>query len=338
MNIIEINQNNLIHNFEFFKKRTKAKICAMVKANGYGHDAKTVAQILCNKVDYFGVNNLSEAIEIREVTNKPILVVGVCEERFDDAVKYGVDLTVYNVESLQAMLSTNLPIRVHIAVNTGMNRLGFRPEEVKSVVDKINQSNLLLIGVFTHFATADSDKKYFDYQVKQFKNALNSIDTSGLIIHASNTSALKYPSIHYDMVRLGIGLYGYGQKGLRPVMRVKSKVVALHQIEKNESVGYGRGYVANEPCEVAVIPLGYADGINRHLARKIFVKINSKPCFVVSNICMDMFMVKVPKGTKIGDEVIIMDNADIWANELKTINYEVLTAFNHKRFDINVTN
>lgn len=338
MNIIEIDKNNLIYNFEFFKKQTKAKICAMVKANGYGHDAKTVAQILCKYVDYFGVNNLNEAIEIRKVTNKPILVVGASEENFIDAIKYDIELTVYNAEILQALIITNLPIKVHIAVNTGMNRLGFRPNELKTVVDKITQSDLILVGIFTHFSTADNDKGYFKLQVKQFKKALINIDTSGLIIHASNTSAFKYLGVHYDMVRLGIGLYGYGQKGLRPVMRVKSRVVAINEIDKGESVGYGLGYIANEPCKVAVIPLGYADGVNRHLARKIFVKINDKPCFVVSNICMDMFMVKVPNETKIDDEVIVMDNADLWADELKTINYEVLTAFNHKRFEINIIN
>ena len=336
MNIIEINRENLIHNVNYFKGTTKAKICAMVKANGYGHNAVAVAQILSNYVDYFGVNNIDEAIELRQngIKNN-ILVVGVFEkEDIANAYDYDIELTVDNAFRLDEIIESNLAIKVHIAVNTGMNRLGFCVNDISDVVFRCKNSNVILVGIFTHFATADMDKEYFDYQIKSFNQALSLLDTKGIIIHASNTSGLSDKRVHYDMVRIGIGLYGYGNKNLLPVMKVKSKVVAIHKISKGERVGYSNGYIADEDCYIAVVPLGYADGINRHIARRVYVRINGKLYLVASNICMDMFMVKVDKDVKLFDEVVVMDNADIWAKELDTIPYEVLTGFEHRRFNL----
>lgn len=342
MSIFEINKENLIYNVNKIKKRLSenVKFCAMVKADAYGHCAKVISKIIEPYVDYFGVATINEGIELRRNgCFKRIICVGkVFESEFKKASSYDIEIMIEDYNSLVAMQKLNLTIKVHLKIDLGMHRLGFNDKSIfkESIKFVKKQKDIKIVGVFSHFSTSDKDfymekKKIFDEYIKLLSPLKNKV-----IVHCSNSLASAYKSLQYDMVRVGLSIYGYGEKGLKKVLTIKSKVISIRKVEKGEYVGYNKGYKSDSNCIIATVFLGYYDGVNRKLANNCYVSINGRKYLVVGNICMDMFMVKIDESVSVGDDVIVCDDADYWASIIKTIPYEVLTSFKYQRMQIKI--
>ena len=349
----EINLDNIKFNLNNIKKLLKkdTKVCGIVKANAYGHGSVMVAKLLEKEnVDYLGVARLEEAIELRQNNIKlPILCLGyIPEESLDIAIKNNITLTVFSLEMANKINNLASRIKqkvlVHIKIDTGMTRIGFQVNE--STIEEISKINELefieLQGIYTHFATADEKSKEFtNIQVDRFKFIIESLKNKGIIIpikHISNSAAIiDFDDLDFDMVRCGIILYGHypseevkkSNINLRPAMTLKTKISHIKDVESNTGISYGLKYKTNHNEKIITIPIGYADGFTRMQNNpKVYVK--GKAFNVVGRICMDQCMVKIDEDIdiKVGDEVIIFGednkNIELIANDLGTINYEVL--------------
>ncbi|MBQ8749174.1 MAG: alanine racemase [Clostridia bacterium] len=336
----QINKSNLIFNVKRIKARLQdgVKFCAMVKGNAYGHNLKVISNIIKDYVDYFGVATIDEGIYLRNKCGieNSILCVGKCDVcEIKNASIYNIDITVESLEQLNQICNMDYDINVHIKVDTGMHRLGIdNIKDFKSALKLINgRSNIKLKGLFSHFNEGNENnyirqKKLFDEYLK--------LCPQNIIAHCANSLASRYNSLQYDMVRIGLSLYGYGESKLKKVLKIKSKVVSLRKVKKGEVVGYEQGYRAENDCFVATVFLGYYDGINRKLSNNAFVKINNKQYAIIGNICMDMFMVLVDDTVKVDDQVIVFEDADYWAKIVGTIPYEILTSFKADRMVLNI--
>lgn len=337
--LAEINLANITSNFKTYQSMHSQKtLIPVVKANAYGHGAIEVVNALKSiGVSLFAVSLIEEAVELREFHDDiDILVMGpITFESFITAVKHNLIITLFEHEILEAALMSNLSIRCHVKFDSGMNRLGFKSiEETVELFKKAQQSSIIIEGIFTHFSTAELNNDYLKMQNKQFSDLIKVLPFKPAIIHASNTSALLKLERNNDFTthaRLGIGLYGLSlddeKHHLKPAMVVKSKVAHLKHLKKGESVGYGATYTAQGNEMIAVIPIGYADGIIRS-NKNGYVSINNRKFPIVGSICMDMIFVKVDKNVEKMDSVIIMGDKivtiDDVAERLDTINYEVV--------------
>ncbi|MGN1227810.1 MAG: alanine racemase, partial [Christensenellales bacterium] len=222
-----------------------------------------------------------------------------------------------------------------IKIDCGMHRLGFNDiEDFKKALHIIKKcKSIKLAGVFTHFA--ESNETYY-IEKKQIFDKYLRLCPANIIKHCSNSLASRFNSLQYDMVRVGLSLYGYGESKLKKVLQVKSKVISVRKVKGGEYIGYSGGYKCDKDCIIATVFLGYYDGINRKLSNKCFVKINNQNYKIVGNICMDMFMVLVDETVKVGDEVIVFDDADYWAKIIDTIPYEILTSLKSERCEIKI--
>lgn len=333
-NYFIISKKNLLYNINYIKNKltNNTKFCAMVKADGYGHNAKIISKLIEKEVDYFGVANINEAIFLRRSgIKKPIMIVAPLSLKdCVKASKYNIEFSITNVEQIYQLLNLNIKFKVHLKINTGFNRLGIdNLDEFYKIQDLIiNSTNIKCIGVFTHFASADSDYKFLLQQIKRFEIFKKSTYLRDCLFHCGNTHcALNYSNINYDMVRVGLGIYGYGDSNLKPVLTIRSKIIQIHNIKVGDRVGYNNGFIANEECKMGVVSLGYADGINRKLCN---FKLGNNVS-IIGNICMDMFMVKINNDVKVGSIIDIFNNADIWAKQCGTISYEILTSLSYKR-------
>lgn len=346
----EVSLSAIKHNLSEIKKITSkdTKIMAVVKADAYGHGAVEVSKILeKNKVDYFAVASYSEAKELRDANIKlPILILGwTPPEVICDVADKSITQTIYDHNMLLEYLKVlkNKKLKIHLKIDTGMNRLGIFPSNAIEIIKNILKiENIELEGVFTHFSSADSDKKYTLYQFLKFKNVINKLKKEKLQIqtfHCCNSSAtVKFPQFHLDMIRPGIAIYGMlpfktNKINLMPAMSLKSKIISLKEIGKNEKISYNGTFITKRKSKIAVIPIGYADGYSRHLSNIGEVLICGKKVKVVGSICMDFIIVDVSsiKNVKIGDEVILIGRvgereitADDIAKKIGTINYEIV--------------
>ncbi len=345
----EINLDAIESNMKNISKYVKENpfpkyIYAVVKANAYGHGDVEVAEVaLSSGANGLAVAFLDEALVLRvKFPNVAILVMGVVNtEYIEIAANNNIDISIHDYEWFEkAKGYSGKPINVHLMLDTGMNRLGFKDEKkLKEVVDDLLcSSKFITKGAFTHFATADEiDPKYFLRQLKIFKEKLKIIEPLNVdCIHAPNSAAtLKYMSEFefVNAVRVGIALYGlspvaekYLPIKLEQVLGLYSKVSEIKVLTSGEKVGYGATYLATNDELIAVIPIGYADGWFRSLNHRN-VKINNKSYPIVGCICMDQMMVKVDKTIKVGDIVSLIDKeltVDDVADNLGTINYEVV--------------
>ncbi|MEG1311875.1 MAG: alanine racemase [Romboutsia sp.] len=349
----EINLDNIKFNLNNIKKLVKEdiKICAVIKANAYGHGSVEIAKFLENEnVDYFAVARLEEAIELRnEKIELPILCLGyIPEESLKLAIKNNIIITVYSLEMAQKINNISSGIKqkafVHIKIDTGMTRLGFQCNE--SSVNNIAQIHALdfveLQGIYTHFATADEVSKEFTYkQADRFKFIVDSLASKGINIpikHVSNSAAIMdCPNLNFDMIRCGIVLYGHYPSDdvikerleLKSAMTLKTKIAHIKDIECEVGISYGLKYESKQKEKIVTIPIGYADGFTR-MQNNPKVSIKGNTFNIVGRICMDQCMVKIDKeiDIKIGDEVIIFGEGNMTveniAKDLGTINYEIL--------------
>jgi len=351
----EINLDNLRDNILEVQNRVSnsTKICAVVKADAYGHGAIAVARTAVQAgVDLLAVATLSEAIELRHHFSEiPILILGYTPASSCELLlEHGIIQSVYDFEQLEIMNqiaeNKNQTLKVHIKIDTGMTRLGFKYDEnpVESVKKIIELSNIRVEGIFSHFACADEvDPKFSHLQAKRFMDIVSELETQGVHIpikHICNSAGLiNFPEYHFDMVRAGIILYGlYPSKSmkdkitLKAVLELKAKISNVNVISSNEGVSYGQIYKAVEKTKIATLPIGYADGFIRAYSKGGKISYQNEYFPLVGRICMDQCMVNIgSKDVAIGDTVTIMGgnnrdacSVDDYATISDSINYEVV--------------
>ncbi|MCG8579466.1 MAG: bifunctional UDP-N-acetylmuramoyl-tripeptide:D-alanyl-D-alanine ligase/alanine racemase [Bacteroidales bacterium] len=352
--VLEINLNALAENVKYFRSQLKkgTKLLAMVKAFSYGTGSFEIANLLSHqKVDYLGVAFADEGIELRKAGIKlPIIVMNPELSSFPIMLEYELEPEIYSFEVLEAFLSavqrqglSRVP--VHIKVDTGMNRLGFLPDELNALIERISkQSSVYVSSVFSHLAGSDDaiHDGFTQQQIDRFKSCCLELEDGlgySFIRHILNSAGIeRFPNAQLDMVRLGIGMYGVssvGNQSLQQVNTLNSYVSQLKMIKAGETVGYSRKGKSDKDMQIAVIPIGYADGYNRRLSNGVgHVIINGKPARLVGNICMDMCMVDVTDiNVKTGDKVEIFGpqlTIHELAQKLETIPYEILTSISRR--------
>lgn len=329
------------------------KTCAVVKANAYGHGSVPVAKHIANQVDYFAVACIEEALELREGgIDKPILVLSYTHPTwYRRLIENKITATVYNESEAELLGQTAVDMdtatTVHLAVDTGMGRIGFLPTEdgAEAISCIAKMPGLRLEGLFTHYACADwADKTDKNRQTALFDALLDMLNARGVEIpikHACNSAGTMEPDKQYDMCRLGIAMYGLypseqmsrEQVKLEPVMKVVSHVVHIKTVPAGTQIGYGHIYTAPTQRKIATVAIGYADGYNRCLTGVGYVLIHGKKAPVVGKVCMDLITVDITdiNNVSVGDCAVILGksgNAEITAEELgemsHSFNYEVV--------------
>ena len=345
--------NNLRDNFFAVKKAVPhgVGICAVVKADAYGHGAQRVSE-LCESlgVSYLAVASPEEALSLRSSgITSPILVLGFTPPHYIEALaEHGITQTVYSEEYARMLLSVlyrcSKALKIHLKIDSGMSRLGFRPRELYTVLDALKSKSFVTEGIYTHFSCADEcDRESVEFTKRQcdvFTECVEFLDSSGIHIpirHAANSAAIagEY-DFSFDMVRAGLMLYGYrmvkSDINVSPAMELKTVISQIKTLECGESVGYGRAFVADKSMRIATLPIGYADGIPRCASRLgLSFFIGDFPVKIVGRVCMDQLMVDitdVPTARPF-DEVLIFGRdigktAENTAHALDTISYEIL--------------
>ena len=337
------------------------EVIAVVKADAYGHGATSVAPVLLkNGASKLAVAVIAEGIELRDAGIKePIMILGYTPlELGEDLINYDIEQTVYDLEYAKELSNIAKRLgkkaKIHIALDTGMGRIGFLPNEesFKDVVEICNLDGLDVCGIFTHFSTADEEDKTYTYEqfnkMKEFNDKLKEVGINIKLKHASNSGAIiDLPETYLDGVRAGIILYGYYPSNdvnkdrlkLEPALTLKTRVSHVKTLDKDMYISYGRTFKTERKSVIATLPIGYADGYLRLLSGKAKVIINGKFANVVGRICMDQCMIDVTDigDVKVSDEVILLGedgdlkfNADDMAEAMGTINYEVLCMIRHR--------
>ena len=325
-----LNFSALEHNALFFKSLlSNSKLCAVVKNNAYGHGIVHIARYLDNIVDYFAVGSVEEAKKIEFVKGDILILLPQSYSDTEVAICSGYLLSLDSFATLDNILSACVKLgktaRVHIKIDSGMSRLGFKQNEIDKLTELLTSTlNIAVEGVYSHFYgenNVDCDKQLnvFLPCARQIESALN----KPLIKHIANSGgALLSNKYHLDMARIGLGLYGYGDTRLAPVKTVTANVVAVKAVDAGNAIGYGAKYVAKDNMRVAVLNVGYALGFARSLVGS-FVKINGKSCKVVA-VCMAMIMIDVSGlDVKVGDTAILLGESVNVSNETTSI-YELL--------------
>lgn len=353
--ILEIDAKAVLHNLAYFKQKLnpETKMLVVVKAFGYGSEAVEIAKIVQDQVDYFAVAYSDEGIALREAGIKtPILVLHPQIQNLERIVQYYLEPNLYNFKIFDAFLKLadekplmNYPI--HIKFNTGLNRLGFWHSDVPTILAELKKSNNVKVqSIFSHLA-ASEDPNEQEFTIGQINNFAYIVQQMYAhlgyepMIHILNTSGIvNYTKAQFDMVRLGIGLYGFGNDPeetgrLKNTHSLKSLISQIHIIQPGETVGYNRAFVASKPTKSATIPIGHADGISRRLGNKNgFVIVNNQVAKIIGNVCMDMIMVDVSNiECKEGDEVIVFNHQqhiEYIAHKCETIPYEILTGLSQR--------
>jgi len=355
--VLEINLKSLEHNYNYLRSKINAstKLLSVVKAFAYGSDAVKVAEKLEKLgVDYFAVAYAAEGVSLRKAGIKtPILVLHPQVANFDALIKHNLEPSIYSKRILDTFIEIaekqdQKEYPVHLKFNTGLNRLGFNESDIDYIVEQVQADKPLKItSILSHLAASEdlNEKDFTLNQIDAFKKITSEIDkklgykpfkhllnTSGIINYATEAQ--------FDMVRTGIGMYGYGNDAivdneLKPIATLKTIISQIHTIEPNQSVGYNRAYVATKKTVTATLPIGHADGIDRIYGNgKSYVLVNDKKVPIIGNVCMDMMMINIT-GIKCyeGDEVIVFgqdNSAEELAISAKTISYELLTGISQR--------
>ncbi len=354
----EINLDNIAHNVKEIRRVTNknAEIMGVVKADAYGHGVFEVTRtLLANGVSRLAVSMLDEAIQLRrEGIEVPILILGYTDPaRANEILENDVTQSVYSHELAQALskeaVRQGKKVKLHIKIDTGMSRIGFMPgySAVKNVMEIEKLPNVIIEGLFTHFASADErDRDYTLMQFEKFMSICCELQRIGIHIpvkHCANSAGIiEYPEMHLDMVRPGIILYGMYPSNevckdkidLKPAMTLKANIIMVKEIEQNTPISYGRIFITERKSKIATIPIGYADGYSRMLSNKGRVLINGQFASVVGRICMDQCMIDVTDiegDIEVGDEVVLIGeqgqrniSVEDVAETIGIINYELV--------------
>lgn len=366
---------NLKNNIVEIKKclSPQTKLCIAVKADSYGHNAILTSKLAEEAgVEFLAVATVDEGIELRNAGIKcNILLLSICiPEEYESLFKYEITPLIFDLENIKNLsdaadkfFNNNNKFKVQLAVDTGMGRIGCYPDEAGEQAQVINNSNhLILSGMCTHFAVSDSlDKENIEFTNKQyeyFEKAIENVKNKGIdpgICSCSNSAAImNNKNMHINMVRAGIITYGYYPDDitkeylksvnkdieLKPVLSLETKVVAIRHFKKGQSISYGRTYICEDDTDIAILPIGYADGLLRRFSPGLCVTINGKNYPVRGRICMDQCMVELGKNhnVKLWDKVLIfgpkesgaLNTADDLAKIGNTISYEVLTSISKR--------
>lgn len=365
---VEIDLTALAHNVRTLKRflAPQTKLMAVVKADAYGHGAVTIAQTaLANGADSLAIATLAEGVELRQAgINAPILILGAinASEDIKAIARWRLEPTICNPQQALVFASTlakvgeSLP--VHLKLDTGMSRLGTNWQAAIPFVQLVQTlSNLKIASIYSHFATADhSNPTRMNLQHQRFRDAITQLKTIGFVppqIHLANSAAtLSDRSCHYDLVRIGLALYGlypaphlHQAINLKPVLQVKAKVTQVKTIPSGEGVSYGGKFITEKDTKVAVVGIGYADGIPRNLSNRIQAIVSGKLVSQIGSITMDQIILNVDNiphlqpgeiVTLIGQQDDVRITADDWANALNTISWEILCGFKHRLPRVNL--
>jgi alanine racemase len=371
---VEIDTKQAIYNFEQIKKRAKevnndTKICAVVKANGYGMGAVELSKLYVkNGVDMLGVATFPEALELRYALRKclssenketDILIMGYAPDyTFKESILNNIILTIYTYEQAfnlnEIAKQLGKTAKIHIKVETGMNRIGFitTPENANIVKDINELSNISIEGIFTHLATSDEkDKSVSHMQMKAFQYFINLLEERNvdiLLKHVSNSAAIiDLPEYNFDMIRPGISLLGFYPSDevnkdnlkIQPCITLKAKLTNVKIVPANTGISYGHTFKTKKPSIIGTVPIGYADGFSRSLSNNFYVMVKGRKCLLVGRICMDQFMIDLTNADnpQIGDDVIIYGNGhdgalsiDDVAKMRSTISYEIASTLSFR--------
>lgn len=351
--VLEIDLGAMVHNLNLIRSLLKpeTKLMAMVKAFGYGSGSFEIANVLqFHHVDYLAVAYADEGIELRKAgISLPIMVISPEEQSFDAMIQYGLEPEIFSVRSLQLLENAikrkgtlDAPLRIHIKLNTGMNRLGFSEKDINGLVVRIkNNSQLRLASVFSHLAASENQAEdaFSREQITRFEQMSTQIlahFSYPVLRHICNSfGIIRFPDAQYEMVRLGIGLYGVAPESpitdkLRNVSTLRTTISQIHELKAGDTIGYGRTEKVVAEMRSATLPIGYADGLSRKNGnRQGSVLINGHHAPIVGNVCMDMCMVDVTGiPCKEGDDVVVFGedySIEEFAKNSETIPYEVLT-------------
>lgn len=339
-----INSQNLVHNINYLKSLcyNNEKIYGVVKSNAYGHGLKIVAQILENYVNGFCVATNEEALSLRKLTQKPIIVLGaMCKCKLIKSIENDIEFIINNNYELKLLSKISEAIKqtamIHLKVDTGMHRLGYNTLKAFKKALKIVQESkfLCLKGVCSHIGGDNANRT--SLQAHKFENFACLSPTTAKSL-ANSQTFLSFPCLRYDINRIGIALYGYGDTNLKPVMEIRAQIVNILNIKKGSFVGYGTHHIAKKNMRIAVVAIGYADGISRIYAKRGFFLVNGKKARICANVCMNMTIIDITKipSTKIGDYATILGasgtktiTATDIAKRCGTIEYEILTNFSN---------
>lgn len=356
--VLEINLNALVHNLNYYKSRLNpdVKLMAMVKAFSYGSGSYEIANLLqFHHVDYLTVAYADEGVELRKAgINLPIMVMNPDQESFDSMIKHCLEPEIYSFRTLRLLedalsriATGHSSIGIHIKIDTGMKRLGFDPSELEELIVHLHENpQIRVVSVFSHLAGSDHED-FDDFTLQQisiFNLASDKLCQSfdyKILRHIGNTAGItRFPQAQFDMVRLGIGLYGISpvpeeQQHLHTVSTLKSSISQIKTIAAEESVGYNRAWKAQQDSVIGIIPIGYADGLSRRLSNgRGHLMVNGEVVPIIGNVCMDMCFVDLSGVTaREGDEVIIFGREmpiQKLAEEMETIPYEILTGISRR--------
>lgn len=344
---VEINLENVSHNMKEIRKQTPkgVKLLAVVKADAYGHGSVMLAPtLLASGADMLGVASIDEGVDLRQAKiNCDILVLGAVPVwAVESALRANLIISIFSKEHLEACKQvfdrTGQKPKVHIKLDTGMNRIGISIEDAVDFINQVKKCDYLdFRGIFTHLANAE-DRCKTQIQIDRWNSVISQIDTTDLTLHILNTAgAMCYDVPNSNMRRAGIGIYGLypdlpnegeiKKPNLRPVMSLKARIVNIHNAKDGEGVSYGHTFVANGTKKIATIPLGYADGVPRNLSNKIFGTLNGIEVPQIGNITMDQMMFDITGvDANLGDVISLIDDKhtiDNWAKITNTINYEL---------------
>ena len=346
-----VSLKRLNHNIDKIKERLNEKtgIIAMVKANAYGAGMVEVSKYLQKiGIKDFGVALVGEAVNLRKngINDNIIVTSQFLEDDIIDIINYDLSVSLSSIEMAKILndkaKECGKSIRVHIKIDTGMTRLGF---DVNNVIENIcyikdNLQNIVLDGLYTHLSSAESNKKYTLSQIEKFDTIYNTLLDKGVefkYVHILNSvGVFLYPQYQYSHVRVGIAMYGYLSDNalkvnldLKPILKLTTNIIHINELQSNTSVSYDRTYNARVGERIAVIPIGYADGLPRELSNNYTLEVGD----IIGNICMDMCMISLNKNLKIGDEVDIFDfddNLERISKACNTINYEIISRIGHR--------
>lgn len=360
--MIEVNLDAIANNVQQFRQHLASgtQIMAVVKADAYGHGAIYVANAALQAgASCLGVSFVDEGIELREAgIVSPILILGYTPpEDLLYALEHDLTLTIFSEESLQEInkiaCQRKKSAKIHVKVDTGMGRIGLPPNKAVSFIKQASQmSHIHIEGIFTHFSTADeADQGYWRKQEGHFRQVVEELKEKNIhvpLIHCSNSAAaIEKPHSVYNMIRLGISLYGFypsdevnkNTVSLEPVLRLTSKVVQVKKPPKGTGISYGKTFMTSGHEWIATVPIGYADGIDRRLSNTGYALVNGTRVPIVGRVCMDYLMLDVTKAypVRVGDEVVFYGeqgtesiHVDEVAKQLQTINYEVVCMLGHR--------
>jgi alanine racemase len=353
---IEINKKNILHNIRQFKNLApNSEFWPVVKANAYGHGSKEIVNFLADNEDVAGfmVANLEEALEIKPLTKKPIIVLSYFNREDVESLKKvdsQISLPIYDLDTLDYLDALNREFLLNIKIDTGTSRLGFELEDVKDAISQIEaKKNFKVSSIFTHYAESEAEEQVFTKeQLKAFQDITK--DYTKYKLHSACSAAtVALPESHGDIIRIGLAFYGLwpsestkrrgwmSQMCLQPLMTWKTKVIQVKQLKKGDTVGYNRSYQCDRDCKIAVLPIGYNEGYDRLLSNTGEVLINGERCKIRGNICMNLSMVELPDSldVEIGDIATLLGadkgqniSVDDLADKCQTINYEIVTRIN----------